>query len=215
MDREERVTQNLGLAHACANRFRGRGIEYDDLYQAACVGLVQAADRFDESRGLQFSTYAVPVILGEVRRLFREGGAVKVSRGLRELSRRANAEAKSFAEEAGRMPSVTELAQRMDIDPETAAQALGALQAPISLTAEDEDGGMMDLPDEPHEEELTDTLSLQQVMGSLEPNDRKLLYFRYFQSQTQTQTAQALGMTQVQVSRREKKILNQLRSKLS
>ena len=214
MDREERVTQNLGLAHACANRFRGRGIEYDDLYQAACVGLVQAADRFDESRGLQFSTYAVPVILGEVRRLFREGGAVKGSRGLRELSRRANAEAKSFAEEAGRMPSVTELAQRMDIDPETAAQALGALQAPISLTAEDEDGGMMDLPDEPHEEELTDTLSLQQVMGSLEPNDRKLLYFRYFQSQTQTQTAQALGMTQVQVSRREKKILSALRKEL-
>ncbi|QNO18701.1 sigma-70 family RNA polymerase sigma factor [Caproicibacterium amylolyticum] len=214
MDREERVTQNLGLAHACANRFRGRGIEYDDLYQAACVGLVQAADRFDESRGLQFSTYAVPVILGEVRRLFREGGAVKVSRGLRELSRRANAEAKNFAEEAGRMPSVTELAQRMDIDPETAAQALGALQAPISLTAEDEDGGMMDLPDEPHEEELTDTLSLQQVMGSLEPNDRKLLYFRYFQSQTQTQTAQALGMTQVQVSRREKKILSALRKEL-
>ena len=214
MDREERVTQNLGLAHACANRFRGRGIEYDDLYQAACVGLVQAADRFDESRGLQFSTYAVPVILGEVRRLFREGGAVKVSRGLRELSRRANAEAKSFAEEAGRMPSVTELAQRMDIDPETAAQALGALQAPISLTAEDEDGGMMDLPDEPHEEELTDTLSLQQVMGSLEPNDRKLLYFRYFQSQTQTQTAQALGMTKVQVSRREKKILSALRKEL-
>lgn len=214
MDREERVTQNLGLAHACAYRFRGRGIEYDDLYQAACVGLVQAADRFDESRGLQFSTYAVPVILGEVRRLFREGGAVKVSRGLRELSRRANAEAKNFAEEAGRMPSVTELAQRMDIDPETAAQALGALQAPISLTAEDEDGGMMDLPDEPHEEELTDTLSLQQVMGSLEPNDRKLLYFRYFQSQTQTQTAQALGMTQVQVSRREKKILSALRKEL-
>ena len=112
------------------------------------------------------------------------------------------------------MPSVTELAQRMDIDPETAAQALGALQAPISLTAEDEDGGMMDLPDEPHEEELTDTLSLQQVMGSLEPNDRKLLYFRYFQSQTQTQTAQALGMTQVQVSRREKKILSALRKEL-
>ncbi|WOC31487.1 MULTISPECIES: sigma-70 family RNA polymerase sigma factor [Caproicibacterium] len=214
MDREERVTRNLGLAHACANRFRGRGIEYDDLYQAACVGLVQAADRFDESRGLQFSTYAVPVILGEVRRLFREGGAVKVSRGLRELSRKVSAEAKDFAEEYGRMPSVTELAQRMQLDPETAAQALGALQTPISLTAEDEEGGMMDLPDEPHEEELTDALSLQQVMGTLEPKDRKLLYFRYFQSRTQTQTAQALGMTQVQVSRREKKILSALRKEL-
>lgn len=214
MDREERVTRNFGLAHACANRFRGRGIEYDDLYQAACVGLVQAADRFDESRGLQFSTYAVPVILGEVRRLFREGGAVKVSRGLRELSRRINTEAKNFAEEYDRMPSVMELAKRMEIDPETAAQALGALQAPISLTAENEDGGVMDLPDEPHEEDLTDALSLQQVMGTLEPNDRKLLYFRYFQSQTQTQTAQALGMTQVQVSRREKKILSALRKEL-
>jgi RNA polymerase sporulation-specific sigma factor len=214
MDREERVTKNLGLAHACANRFRGRGIEYDDLFQAACVGLVQAADRFDESRGLQFSTYAVPVILGEVRRLFREGGAVKVSRSLRELSRKVNAEAKAFAEENGRMPSVLELAQRLEIDPETAAQALGALQTPISLTAETDDGGVMDLPDEPHEEELTDTLSLQQVMSTLEAKDRKLLYFRYFQSQTQTQTAQALGMTQVQVSRREKKLLNALRKEL-
>lgn len=215
MDREERVTQNLGLAHACANRFRGRGIEYDDLYQAACVGLVQAADRFDESRGLQFSTYAVPVILGEIRRLFREGGAVKVSRGLRDMSRKVNAEAKQFSEENGRMPSVQELAQRMGEDAETIAEALGASQTPISLTADDDEGnGTIDLPDEPREEELTDVLSLQQVMGSLEPQDRKLLYFRYFQSQTQTQTAQALGMTQVQVSRREKKILSALRREL-
>ncbi|MDD3229632.1 MAG: sigma-70 family RNA polymerase sigma factor [Oscillospiraceae bacterium] len=214
MDREERVTQNLRLAHACANRFRGRGIEYDDLYQAACVGLVQAADRFDETRGLQFSTYAVPVILGEIRRLFREGGAVKVSRGLRDMSRKVNAEVKRFSEKSGRMPSVQELAERMEADPETIAEALGASQTPLSLTTDEDSGGTMDLPDEPHEEELTDLLSLQQVMTTLNPKDRKLLYFRYFRRQTQTQTAEALGMTQVQVSRREKKILNALRREL-
>ncbi|ARP49975.1 MULTISPECIES: sigma-70 family RNA polymerase sigma factor [Caproicibacterium] len=214
MDRETGITQNLGLARACANRFRGRGIEYDDLYQAACVGLVQAVDRFDESRGLRFSTYAVPVILGEVRRLFREGGAVKVSRGLRDLSRKAAAESKAYAQKYGRMPTVTELAQRLGVDAETAAQALGAAQAPISLTAEDDSGNAMDIPDDAKEEELTDVLSLRQAIGKLEAQDRKLLYFRYFQSETQTQTAAKLGMTQVQVSRREKKLMTTLRQAL-
>ncbi|MCH3972333.1 MAG: sigma-70 family RNA polymerase sigma factor [Oscillospiraceae bacterium] len=214
MDREERITQNLGLARACANRFRGRGIEYDDLYQAACVGLVQAADRFDESRGLRFSTYAVPVILGEVRRLFREGGAVKVSRGLRDLSRKAAAEAKAFAQQTGRMPTVTELAEKLGVDAETAAQAMGAAQTPLSLTAEDGTGEELDIPDEAHEEELTDSLSLRQAIDQLGAQDRKLLYFRYFQSETQSQTAERLGMTQVQVSRREKKLISTLRSAL-
>lgn len=213
MDREERVQQNLGLARACAARFRGRGIEYDDLYQAACVGLIQAADRFDESRGLRFSTYAVPVILGEVRRLFREGGAVKVSRGIRDLSRKASKEAAAFAAQYGRAPTVGELAEKLRIEPEQAAQAMAAGQAPVSLTAP-EDGANIDLVDEPREETLTDVLSLHQVMDTLSARDRQLLYFRYFQHQTQSETGKQLGMTQVQVSRREKKLLSELREAL-
>lgn len=213
MDKQARVTGNLGLARACAARFKGRGIEYEDLYQAACVGLVQAAERFDESRGLRFSTYAVPVILGEVKRLFREGGSVKVSRGLRELSRRARAQADAFAEQEGRAPTVGELAQLLHVEPEQAAQALGAAQTPLSLTSQ-EDGADLDLPDESQEELLTDRLCLREAMRELPARDRKLLYFRYFQSQTQTQIAQQLGMTQVQVSRREKKLLQTLRERL-
>lgn len=213
MDRDQRVRENLGLARACAARFKGRGIEYDDLYQAACVGLIQAAERFDESRGLRFSTYAVPVILGEVRRLFREGGAVKVSRGIRDLARRAAKEAAGFSAEHGRIPTVQELADRLGVEPEEAAQAMAAGQAPLSLTAP-EDGGSIDLPDEPREEQLTDILSLHQVMDTLSSQDRQLLYFRYFLHRTQSETGERLGMTQVQVSRREKKLLAGMRQAL-
>ena len=104
------VEQNLGLVHTCAKRFKGRGIEYDDLFQAGCVGLVKAADNFDVGRGFRFSTYAVPVILGEIKRLFRDGGAVKLSRGLKELSLRVSREAEAFQHRTGREPTVSELA---------------------------------------------------------------------------------------------------------
>lgn len=96
-DRDQRICENIGLVHACARRFLGRGVEYDDLFQAGCMGLVKAADGFEEERGLRFSTYAVPVILGEIRRLFRDGGSVKVSRSLKELSLRASRERDAFA----------------------------------------------------------------------------------------------------------------------
>ncbi len=126
------VEENLGLVHLCARRFLGRGVEYDDLYQAGCVGLVKAAENFDTGRGVRFSTYAVPVILGEVRRLFRDGGAVRVSRGLRELSRKAQEEADRLRQETGESPSVVEIAQRLEVPVEKAALALGVGQAPLS-----------------------------------------------------------------------------------
>ncbi len=105
------IEQNLGLVHACAGRFRGRGIEYDDLYSAGCMGLVKAYDGFDESRGVCFSTYAVPVILGEIKKLFREGGVVKVSRSLKELGMRVNAAREQYIKLCGTEPSLTQLAQ--------------------------------------------------------------------------------------------------------
>ncbi len=201
--------------HACAKRFKGRGIEYDDLYQAGCLGLVKAVDHFDESRGLRFSTYAVPVILGEMRRLFRDGGAVKVGRSLKELSVRASRKAAEFAEKEGRSPTVGELAELLGVEPSEAAQALGAAQMPLSLTAsEEEGGGQIDVSVEGEDEKIAEILSLKQVVKELPPKDQNIIYFRYFKRRTQTETAQALGMTQVQVSRREKVILQELRRKL-
>ncbi len=216
MDRNQTISENIGLVHACARRFKGRGMEYDDLFQAGCLGLVKAVDHFDNERGVQFSTYAVPVILGEIRRLFRDGGAVKVGRSLKELSMRASREASAFTEREGRSPTVSELAELLQVESAEAAQALGASQLPLSLTASEEDGGgQIDVSVESSDDKIAELLSLKQVVTELEPKDRSIIVFRYFKSQTQMQTAEALGMTQVQVSRREKVILNQLRAKLS
>ena len=215
MDREQQVQDNLGLVHACARRFRNRGIEYDDLYQAGCLGLVKAIDHFEPERGLKFSTYAVPVILGEIKRLFRDGGAVKVGRTLKELSLKATRLAAEFAEQEGRSPSIGELAEMLGVEPAQAAQAVNAGQHPVSLTATEEDGGgQIDVSVEGEDEKITETLSLRQVVKELEPRDQNIILFRYFQRKTQTETANELGMTQVQVSRREKVILQQLRQKL-
>ena len=116
--RDEFIENNLGLVHACANRFRGRGIEYDDLYSAGCMGLVKAYDAFDEERGVQFSTYAVPVILGEIKKLFRDGGSVKVSRSLKELSLKINAARDTLQKKTGAQPTVGELAAYLQVSPE-------------------------------------------------------------------------------------------------
>ena len=200
------MEENLGLAHLCARRFLGRGVEYDDLFQAGCVGLVKAAENFDTARGVKFSTYAVPVILGEVRRLFRDGGALRVSRGMRDLGRKAQETADQLRQETGKAPGVAQVAQRLGVPVEKAALALGVGQAPLSLTGP-EDGGEVDVPVEAPEERMTERLTLYQILQTLEERDRKLIQYRYFQGKTQTQPAALLGMTQVQVSRREKKLL--------
>lgn len=176
MDKGTVVQENLGLVHACARHFRGRGTDYDDLFQAGCLGLVKAADNFDELRGVKFSTYAVPVILGEIRRLFRDGGAVKVGRSLKELSLRATRESAAFAEDKGRSPTLAELAEILGVEPEEAAQALGAAQLPLSLTAAEEDGGgQIDVSDDSTDERIAELLSLKQVVTELEPRTAESL----------------------------------------
>ena len=209
------VEHNLGLVHACAHRFKGRGIEYDDLYQAGCMGLVKASAAFDAGRGVMFSTYAVPVILGEIRRLFRDGGTVKVSRSLKELGLAAGRTRELLGSELGREATVGEVAQRMGRSPEDIAQALAATAPPLSLTEGEEEGsGQIDLPEESPEERLSDLLSLQQLLAALEERDRKLIFLRYYRGKTQTEVARCLGMTQVQVSRREKRILQTMREQM-
>ncbi len=217
MDRESFISENLGLVHTCCHRMKGRGIEYDDLYGAGCLGLIKAVDGFDPGRGLCFSTYAIPVILGEIRRLFRDGGSVKVCRSLKELSLKTTRAQEQFAKRQGRLPTVTELAGILQVSAEEVAEALCAAQPTVSLTYEDESGEIaeLQLSDGNGEEKLFDTLAINSVLELLPEKDRALIRLRYFAAKTQTETAQRLGMTQVQVSRREKAILNEMRRLLT
>ncbi len=210
--RDEFIKNNLPLVHSLANRFRGRGIEYEELFAAGSVGLVKACDNFDSGRGLCFSTYAVPVILGEIKRLFRDGGTVRVSRGLKELSLRAARVHDAIAAE-GREPLISEIAQRLGVTPEEAAEAVAAGQPTVSLTS-CEDGGEFDLPEDSGENETIDRLALRQCLSELPEKDMELIMLRYFRGKTQCETAALLGMTQVQVSRRERKIILSLREQL-
>ena len=214
--RQPLAEENLGLVHLCANRFRNKGLEYEELYSAGCVGLLKAVKAFDADRGVVFSTYAVPVILGEIKRLFRDGGTIKVSRSVKELSLRLSRIRQDFALKYGGEPTVSQLAELSGADEESVALALNVSCAPMSLTEVGEDGTrQIDIPTEPPDEEITERLSLRQALALLEDKDRQLIYLRYFKSLTQTQTARVLSMTQVQVSRREKKILGQLKNNLT
>ena len=215
VDRNTFITENVGLVHSCAHRFTGRGIEYEDLFQAGCMGLVKAYDAFDSERGVRFSTYAVPVILGEIRRLFRDGGTVKVSRTLKELSLKVAREREIFSLKESREPTVSELAEILSESEENITEAICASSPVISLTSGEEDGGtQLDVPVESPEEQISERLSVVQAISVLDERDKNIITLRYYENKTQTQTAQKLGMTQVQVSRREKKILEFLRKEL-
>ena len=213
--RDAFIEQNLGLVHACAGRFRGRGIEYDDLYSAGCMGLVKACDNFDESRGVCFSTYAVPVILGEIKKLFREGGTVKVSRSLKELGLRVNAAREHHRKLCGTEPTLSQLAEELGESVENITLAIQAAQPALSLTPEGENSDrQIDIPVESPEEELADKIGLTEVLESLPEEDRLLIRLRFYANRTQSETAKVLHTTQVQISRRERKILRKMRERL-
>ena len=214
-EQDRLVTENFGLVHACARRYSGRGIEYDDLYQSGCEGLVKAAAAFDSGRSVRFSTYAVPVILGEIRRLFRDGGSLRVSRGIRDLGLKIRRAEGTFMATYGREPTVSELAQQLGVEPESVAEAIEASRPVLSLTA-DRDGEEYetDLPGDGFDETLVDLVALRQAIAGLERTDREIIRMRYFGGKTQTEVARVLGMTQVQVSRRERKIIGRMREQL-
>ena len=210
--RNDLIQNNMGLVHSCANKFRGRGVEYDDLFQAGCVGLVKAADNFDVSRGFAFSTYAVPVILGEIKRIFRDGGSVKIGRTLKEKSRNAMKIRDKLSDELGREPTVSELSERLGLDIHTTAELITVSMPTISLTATDEKGTVqLDIPVQAPEEQISEKMALKSVLDALDEKDRQLIELRYFKGLTQVKTAERLGMSQVQVSRRERVILTRMR----
>lgn len=210
------VTDNLGLVHACARRYIGRGIEYDDLYQSGCEGLVKAASGFDSSRNIRFSTYAVPAILGEIRRLFRDGGTIRVSRSIRDLGLKIHRAENEMRAELGRDPTVNELAKRLDCEPESIAEAMDASQPVMSLISQnDGEEFEADIPSEKFDDSLIDLIALRQTIAELSEIDQKIIQLRYFHNQTQSQTARMLGMTQVQISRRERKIISDIKRHLT
>lgn len=212
---ETTVEGNLGLVRLCAGRFKGRGIEYEELYSAGCMGLVKAVRAFDRTRGVRFSTYAVPVILGEIKRLFRDGGAVKVSRSLKERSMKISKISRELESSLGREPSLSEISKAAGLSEEDVSEALCVMKPVVSLTHDTEDGERTaEIPVEAPDVKITDSLALSAALSELEQKDQRLIYLRFFGNLTQQKTAEKLGMTQVQVSRREKKILLFLRQKL-
>ena len=216
MTRDELISENLGLVHSCAFKFRYRGIEYDDLYSAGCLGLVKAADGFDETLGFRFSTYAVPAILGEIKRLFRDGGAVKVSRSLKEKSREAIKLRDELSVSLGREPTVSELSERLGINEFDTIELLNIAVPPASLTATDEDGErQIDIPVEFGEDQIHNSIALREIIDKMPEADRRLIELRYYRGLTQTVTAQRLGLSQVQVSRRERSLLQEMRRKMT
>lgn len=210
------VESNLALVHACCKRFKNRGIEYEELYSAGCMGLVKAVKNFNPDLKLQLSTYAVPVILGEIKRLFRDGGAVKVSRSLKELSLKVNRETEAFQEKHNRAPTIEELAEKLEVSKEKIADAINSARFPLSLTnnSDDDENRQIDLPSDDIMDKLTEKLALRQIIKELDNKDKKIIELRYFRCKTQSETAKVLNMTQVQISRREKKILLFMRKKL-
>ena len=221
-DKEARDTlfeENTGLIYSVARRFLGRGVEMDDLFQIGSIGLLKAVDKFDPAFEVKFSTYAIPMILGELKRFFRDDGMIKVSRSIKENQHRVYLAREKIEKELGREPSLKEIAEMLEMPPEEVAMTMDSAAEVESLyrTVYQSEGSDISLIDkipekENAEEHLLNRIFLEEILGKLESSDRKLLYMRYFQDQTQTQIAEQLGVSQVQVSRMEKRILKKLRS---
>lgn len=223
-DKEARarlVEENTGLVWCVVKRFYNRGVEMEDLFQIGTIGLLKAIDKFDLNYDVKFSTYAVPMIAGEIKRFLRDDGMIKVSRSLKELSYKAYLCREKLQERFGREPSVTELAGELGVEPEELMAALEAssevesLHKPIYQSDGQEVSLMDRLPwrAEP-EEEILDHLLLKELLGGLEKEERQLIYLRYFADRTQAQAGKELGISQVQVSRLEKKILKSMREQI-
>lgn len=215
MTRDELILNNLGLVGKCASRFIGKGVDYEDLYSAGCIGLIKAADGFREDLGFAFSTYAVPSILGEIKRIFRDDGAVKISRSLKEEARNLAIIKEKYEKENGVEPTVSELAELIGKSIPETAQLICVLQPVKSLTADNDDENQIDIPAEDEYTPIDNRLSVQQVLDQLSEKDRELISLRFFRGLTQTKTADILGISQVQVSRKEKSILTEMRKKLT
>ena len=216
------IEKNIGLVWSIVKRFQNRGYEPEDLFQIGCIGLIKAINKFDTSFNVKFSTYAVPMIIGEVKRFIRDDGLIKVSRSLKEISNKVRITKEIMQKELGREPSITEIADRLNLPPEDITMALEATYVPEYLYNSISDGDnspimLIDRVDSeayPSESEIIDRITLMQILNTLEPREKQIIVLRYFKEKTQAQIASMLGISQVQVSRLEKKILKKLKEKI-
>ena len=214
------VEENIGLVYSIVRRFLGRGIEMEDLVQIGSIGLIKAVDKFDTGFEVQFSTYAVPMIAGEIKRFLRDDGMIKVSRSLKENARKVFSARERLEKCLGREPCMQELSAETGLSGEEIVMAMESSAEVDSIyrTIYQGDGNAISLEDRLEEkdnpnERLLDHLVLQEVMDSLEEQEKKLIKMRYFEDKTQNQVAAALSMTQVQVSMMEKKVLKKMRGR--
>lgn len=212
------VEENLGLVGSVVKRFENRGYERDDLFQIGAIGLMKAIEKFDFSYEVRFSTYAVPLVTGEIRRFLRDDGMMKVSRSIKESGWRVKRSREKLEQKLGRSVTLQELADDTGLSEEEIALAIDASEEVTSIyqTVYQSDGSELYLVDRvadeaPQEEQLLNRLTVQQLLEMLEPKEQQLIKLRYFEGRTQSVVADAMGMTQVQVSRMEKKILRKMR----
>lgn len=212
------VQENLGLVGSVVKRFENRGYEWDDLFQIGAIGLLKAIEKFDFSYEVRFSTYAVPLVAGEIRRFLRDDGMMKVSRSIKESGWRIKRSREKLEQQLGRSVTLQELAEDTGLSEEEVALAIDASEeiASIYQPVYQSDGSELYLldkmaDDSPAEEELLNRMTVRQLLERLEPKEAQLIKLRYFEGNTQSQVADAMGMTQVQVSRMEKKILCKMR----
>lgn len=213
--REELVCENLALVKYLVRRFADRGCEYEDLYQYGCLGLLKAIDRFDPDVGTAFSTYAVPVILGEIRRFLRDDGSIHVARSIKENARRVEAVRDQILQARGTDATVEEICEHLSLSREDAVLALNATRSVRSLDAPLEAGGETRLYDTISVDDMAGVeqkILLESLLNALPREDMRLIAMRYFQRRTQSDIAREMGITQVQVSRRESRILKRLRT---
>lgn len=221
--REQLVEENMGLVWSIVRRFCGRGTEMEDLFQIGAMGLLKAIDKFDTAFDVKFSTYAVPMITGEIKRFLRDDGIVKVSRTLKENCWKIRRETEKFRYQHGREPTIEELSEQTELSKEDIAQALesSAEVESIYKTVHQSDGSemcLMDRLESPSQgngmQQLLNKVALEQLLSELPDTERRLIVMRYLQEKTQTEVAGMLGVSQVQVSRMEKRILKEMREKL-
>ena len=214
------VNSNLRLVWSVVQRFLNRGYEPDDLYQIGCIGLLKSVDKFDLSFEVKFSTYAVPMIIGEIQRFIRDDGTVKVSRSLKEMANKIRRAKEELSKTFGRVPTVNELAEFLELSPEEIIMAQEASRSPSSIheTVYENDGDPITLLDQiadQNESSWFDQIALKEAIHDLNERERLIVFLRYYKDQTQSEVAERLGISQVQVSRLEKKILQQMKDHMN
>ncbi|MCO7176642.1 RNA polymerase sporulation sigma factor SigF [Sporolactobacillus kofuensis] len=218
--RDRLVQKNMRLVWSVVQRFINRGYEPDDLFQIGCIGLLKSVDKFDLSYDVRFSTYAVPMIIGEIQRFIRDDGVVKVSRSLKETGIKVRKKRDELSKHLGRNPTVSELADALDLTPEDIVLSQEAIRAPSSIheTVFENDGDPITILDQISDSESNkwfDKMVVREAVEQLNDREKLIVYLRYYKDQTQTEVAERLGISQVQVSRLEKKILEEIKSQMA